>query len=109
MASYSFGTVSINIGSTALTGSATNWGSAGLTVNWFITFDNSKTWYQIYSIFSNTNLQLWTPYNGTVNISGGSYLAVNQIPEINIADIPTTLPGGPGVLWSNAGILTISS
>ncbi len=59
----SAGTVSVTNGSTAVTGSGTNFATAGVQPNAFI--EIGSAWYRVASVGSNTSLTLTTPYSGS--------------------------------------------
>lgn len=69
------GTVSINNGSTSVTGVGTAF--AATDVNSYIQFQNSTNWYVISAFSSATSITLEEPYTETT-ISGGTY-KVNQV------------------------------
>jgi hypothetical protein len=115
MPSYTTGTVSVTNGSANVNGASTAWNTGAITANWFITFDNSETWYQIQSVNTVTNLTLSTQYNG-ISQTGITYLAVDVIPPYQITEIyqslfgtmPTSLPATSGILWNDHGAVSIT-
>lgn len=80
------GTISVNIGSTAVTGVATTWQPTRGTseLRWLrIDFpDGDEMWYQIQSVNSTTSITLVNPYNGTANVSGSATYTIGQMPLI---------------------------
>jgi hypothetical protein len=70
---YSTGTVSINSGSAALTGSGTSWTSTQGDGTYFIQFSTANDWYQVLSRSSATSLTLATPYAISTNASSITY------------------------------------
>ena len=115
MATYTTGTVSITNGSTNLNGSGTNWTSGAININWFITFDNQETWYEIKSIDSNINITLATQYNGP-SLANATYYAIDEIPTLSMTIIYNNLfgnlspiePTTPGIVWDDGGSLAIT-
>lgn len=71
MAWYRQGTVSINNGSAAVTGTTTSWMNQAKAED-RISFDGGGKWYEILSVNSNTSITLATNFAETT-ISGGSY------------------------------------
>lgn len=79
------GTVSVNNGSTAVTGITTGWTpttNAQLESRWiqFAQPTGDNLWYQVQSVNSATSITLYQPYQG-INVSGGSY-TLGQMPLI---------------------------
>lgn len=65
------GTVSINSGATAVTGSSTSFASGD--VNKYIQFSSSNDWYRISAFTSATSITIESAYTATTNLSGGTY------------------------------------
>lgn len=86
LADYSTGTVSVNNGSTTITGSGTSWTpttNSGLESRW-IQISETKgdnLWYQVASVNSATQITLYQAYQG-ITVSGGSY-TLGQMPILN--------------------------
>lgn len=85
IADYITGTLSVNQGSTAVTGAGTSWTvttNPQLESRWIQipqpTGDN--LWYQVASVNSTSSITLYQPYQG-INVSGGSY-TLGQMPLI---------------------------
>lgn len=74
--SYTTGTVSVNVGSTSVTGLGTGW-STGWT-NKRIRLDNNSDW-PVASVGGNTSLTLSQTYHGAANLSGASYVIYQDV------------------------------
>lgn len=85
IADYSIGTLSVNNGSMAVTGSGTTWTpttNPQLESRWIQIPQPSgdNLWYQVASVNSSTSLTLYQPYQG-INATGASY-TLGQMPII---------------------------
>lgn len=65
------GTVSVSASGTTVTGAGTSFASAD--AGKFIQFQNSNDWYKISSVASATSLTIEANYNGTSDLSAGTY------------------------------------
>lgn len=70
---YVTGTVSINAGSTALTGTGTTF-SSNINTQYYIQFSTANDWYQISTYNSGTSLNLSTAYQQTTNATNVTYI-----------------------------------
>lgn len=75
-ASYSTGTVSVNIASSTVTGVGTAWDSSW--TNRRIRLDNNQDW-PILSVQNGTQLTLEQGYRGAANLSGASYVIYQDV------------------------------
>lgn len=80
------GTVAVNAGATAITGTATAFVPTVSNNNesrWIQIAQpkGDNLWYQISSVDTTTGITLYTPYYGTTNVSGGSF-TIGQMPLI---------------------------
>ncbi|MBQ6971793.1 MAG: hypothetical protein IJP86_05495 [Synergistaceae bacterium] len=73
---YRNGTVNITYNSTAVTGSGTNWATAGLNPGDIFSIDGVSD-YEILEISDNTHITLKTPYKGSTSSGRGYYIIRN--------------------------------
>lgn len=82
---YAIGTVSVNAGSTTVTGSGTSWQvTTGINeLRWLnIPFPGGDNeWYQVANVADSTHLTLTSAYTGLANVTGATY-TLGQIPII---------------------------
>jgi len=74
--SYTTGTLSVNIGSTAVTGAGTVWDATW--ENRRLRLDNNQDW-PVASINNPTSITLAQPYYGTANLVGASYVLYQDV------------------------------
>lgn len=70
---YTTGTVSVNAGATAVTGSGTSFATGIGDGTYKIQFQGFHDWYTITARSSATAITIGTPYAQTTNLSGGTY------------------------------------
>ncbi|MBQ3447526.1 MAG: hypothetical protein IJG37_07780 [Synergistaceae bacterium] len=66
---YETGSAKVTSGSSAVTGTGTYWGSAGINPGDMISFNGGNSWYEIASVNSDTSLTLGAKYTGTTSNS----------------------------------------
>lgn len=82
---YTTGTLSVNQGSTTVTGSGTTWTSAMIGRQIFI----SNRWYVIANVGSTTSITLATAF-ADANVSGGTYRIADPINNVGIRNLTIT-------------------
>lgn len=94
---YTTGTLSVNQGSTSVTGSGTTWTAAMIGRQIFI----SNRWYVIANVGSATSITLASAFADS-NVSGGSYRIASVIKDIEIKEI--TLQSSSGTAISGTDV-----
>ncbi len=71
---YSTGTVSINTGSTTVTGAGTAFTATQANGQYFIQFAGSNDWYRVTARSSGTSITVEQPYQGLTNLSANTFI-----------------------------------